>query len=372
MELILKAGTFFFKAFYAFFKCFPSKNKVVFISRQSNEISLDIELLASAIKEKHPDYKVVILCRKIEGNIINKIGYCFHMISQMYHLSTSKVAILDSYSILASVLNHKSSLLIIQMWHSVGTMKKFGYSILNKPEGSSSKIAHIMKMHHNYDFILCAGEGYRSHLAEGFGYPEESIEIFPLPRVAALKNHDFIETQRNNIFNTYPELKRKKNIIYAPTFRKNSHENQQFIEALSALKKAFTPYSDKYNLIIKTHPLSEVTPDYNEFTSFDMLSVADYLISDYSCIIYEGAILDIPLYFYTYDYDEYTKIRSIYMDYPNEIPNKMSSDPCEIFASIEADDYDFKKHKQFLRKYVNYEQENITESIVDFIWDNLK
>ena len=47
-------------------------------------------------------------------------------------------------------------------------MKKFGYSILDKPEGSSSRMARLMKMHENYDFILAAGDGYKAHLAEGF------------------------------------------------------------------------------------------------------------------------------------------------------------------------------------------------------------
>ena len=39
-----------------------------------------------------------------------------------------------------------------------------------------------------------------------------------------------------------------------------------------------------------------------------MLFVADYVISDYSCIVYEAAVRDIPLYFYNYDMEEYIKI----------------------------------------------------------------
>ena len=115
-------------------------------------------------------------------------------------MATSKAVILDSYCILASVLKHRKSLLIIQMWHSVGTMKKFGYSILDKPEGSSSKIAHLMKMHRGYSYVFCAGEGYVEHIAEGFNISKDIIRIFPLPRVELLQNREYIEQKRKEIF----------------------------------------------------------------------------------------------------------------------------------------------------------------------------
>lgn len=372
MEFILRFGTMVFQALYCLFKLLPTSKKVTFISRQSNVPSLDIDMLEAEIKKQHPDHKTVVLCRKIEGGMASKIGYCFHMLTQMYHLATSKVIILDSYCILASCLNHKKSLLIIQMWHSVGTMKQFGYSILDMPEGSSGKIAHAMKMHKNYDHILCAGEGYRSHLAAGFGCSEDIIEIYPLPRVEALKDEALMGAKRKDILAAYPELSGKKNILYTPTFRKNADEHDEFLRALQALRQAFEPYREEYNLIIKAHPLSGIESDCPEFTSFDMISVSDIMISDYSCIIYEGAILGIPLYFYTYDYENYTATRAIYMDFPNEIPSPMFSDPAELLQAVASGTYDMDLHEKFLTKYVEYHRDNITSDIVEFIWSKLK
>ena len=43
-----------------------------------------------------------------------------------------------------------------------------------------------------------------------------------------------------------------------------------------------------------------------------MLYISDIVISDYSCIIYEAALLNIPLYFYTYDYEKYMKGASLH------------------------------------------------------------
>ena len=299
-------------------------------------------------------------------------------------MATSKAVILDSYCILVSVLKHRKSLLIIQMWHSVGTMKKFGYSILDKLEGSTSRIAHLMKMHHGYSYVLCAGEGYVDHLAQGFNVDRSIIRIFPLPRVELLQDSEYKEKKQKEIFRKYPVLndKWKKNIVYVPTFRKADDED------FDAAVKDFADNLDfrKYNLIVKAHPLADIhstgksqasyrddpriiTAD--DCTSMDMLFIADAVVSDYSCIIYEAAVLMKPLYFYTYDYDAYMSTRDIYIDYKKEIPGPMCSDGRSLAAALDSiDQYDMEKLSSFLKKYVSVSGHE-TEDIVSFIFSNI-
>ena len=380
MTILIKAAIAVMQLFYELFKLFPVKKKIVFISRQADEPSLDFTMLADEIKHEHPDYEVVMLCRMLNSGIISKISYAFHILRQEYHMATSKAVILDSYCIAASVLRHRKSLLIIQIWHSVGTMKKFGYSILDKPEGSSSRIAHLMKMHHGYSYVLCAGEGYVDHLAQGFNVDPSIIKIFPLPRVELLQNKEYIDKKRQEIFAAYPELddKNKKNIVYVPTFRRA--EDKDFDQALADLAAALDP--DKYNLVVKAHPLSgyhgqkfETKSSFltcDEFTSMDMLLVADAVISDYSCIIYEAAVLMKPLYFYTYDYDSYMGTRDIYMDYKKEIPGPMAAGGRSLAKAInDMDNYDYDKLAAFLHKYVRITGHE-TEDIVHFIFDHIQ
>ena len=378
MTILVKAAIAVMQLFYELFKLFPVQKKIVFISRQADEPSLDFKLLGDEIRREHPDYQVVMLCRMLNSGIISKISYVFHILCQEYHMATSKAVILDSYCIAASVLSHRKSLLVIQMWHSVGTMKKFGYSILDKPEGSSSKIAHLMKMHHGYSYVLCAGEGYRDHLAQGFNVDPSIIKIYPLPRVELLQDKEYIKKKRAEILKAYPMLASdRKNIVYVPTFRKA--EDEDFDYALADLAAALD--ADKYNLIVKAHPLSLyhgqkfvtkgdfITCD--EFTSMDMLLVADAVISDYSCIIYEAAVLMKPLYFYTYDYDSYMSTRDIYMDYKKEIPGPMAGNGESLAEALDdIDNYDFDRLNAFLHKYVQvtgHETEDITKFIFDHI-----
>lgn len=374
MSLIIKIAIFFLNIIYSLLKLFPQKHKITFISRQDNKPSLDIEMLDKKLHELHGEYETIILCKTLDPGFLSKISYAFHMLKQMYHIATSEVVVLDSYCIAISILNHRKNLLVIQMWHSIGTMKKFGYSILDKPEGSSSKIAHLMKMHRNYDYILAAGDGYKEHLAEGFNYPLEKIVTLPLPRIEVLKDKEYAQKTRSKILKAYPDLEYKKNIVYVPTFRKVNDD--EFLSALKSLCGSID--YDKYNLIIKAHPLTDLTDFDNgdavlddQFSSFDMLFISDIVISDYSCIMYEAAVLGKPIYLYAYDYDEYMATREIYMDYKNEIPCPICGSANELMETIDNTSYNYNTLDSFLNKYVCTESQHETKDIVDFIFNRI-
>ena len=371
--MIKKIFLFGANLIYCFFKLLPTKKKITMISRQSNKKTVDFMLLEKKIIAKEPDYKVVILCKELKGGakakLQNKVSYALHCVHQMYHIATSKVIVLDSYCILISVLKHKKSLKVIQMWHSMGTMKKFGYQILDKEEGSTSKIANSMKMHKNYTYVFASGKAYASLLEEGFNCGMDKIRIFSLPRVDLLTSKTYKEETRKKIEEKYPEIKLKKNIVYCPTFRKNEKDfNSKLKEIIERVDK------DRYNLILKLHPLSKVEITESniindkEFSSMDMLMVADYVISDYSCIIYEAAILEIPLYFYAFDLQKYLNTRGLTINYEKELPGIVSKTIEPIINAIEEEEYDKKELQDFREKYIE-NIENTTDKIVEFIFD---
>lgn len=324
------------------------------ISRQSNNISGDFRMLGDELKSKH-NLQVVYLCRTLDGGvdstIFTKISYGFHMFTQMYHLATSKVCVLDSYSPVVCILNHKKSLKIVQIWHSIGVMKKFGWQIIGNQEGSSETIAKVMKMHRNYDVIYCAGEKCKQVLIEGFNADDSKMRVFPLPRVDLLKDKNYIAETKEKIYQKYPQLKEKETVLYAPTFRKNE---EGFNDSFNKLVECFD--FDKYNLVVKLHPLTNVEFDESkviadkDFSTFQMMCCADKFISDYSCMIYEAGIMGIPLYFYNYDMDLYENNRGLEIDY-NILPGYKSGDANELVKSLELP-YDFEYHSQFINSMI--------------------
>lgn len=369
--LLINIAIFILNIIYLPFKLLPIQNKITFISRQSNKKSEDIKLLEKEIKRADKNIKVVILCKKIEKGFLNKLKYIFHMFIQMYHLSTSKLIILDSYCIAASVLKKKKNTIIIQMWHALGSFKKFGYSILDKKEGSSRKLAEVMKMHFNYDYIFTSSEESKKYFAEAFNYQPKNIIVMPLPRVDLLLDKKIISKKKRKIIKTYHELSKKENILYAPTFRKNGEDSKPIYNLINKID-----YS-KYNLIIKLHPLSKLKIDDDrviidrKFSTIDMMYVSDVVITDYSAIVFEASLLNKPLMFYCYDYSSYYNSRNFYLDY-KKMPGVIDENAEKIVSSIEKKDYNLDSVKDFSIKYINLNKEKATKKIVEFIFAKMK
>ena len=325
---------------------------------------MDIRLLSHELKNR--GYETEVLCRTLQMDLSGVIGYAFHMLKQMSLMSTSRVVVLDSYCIVACLLSKRKKSSIVQMWHALGSMKKFGYGIIDKPEGRSSETAKLMKMHRNYDYIFTSSEESRPHFAEAFGYDPEHLTIMSLPRVDALTDKKRDEALRKQIRECYPQLKEKKTILYAPTLRRGS----DMTEAIGTLIDA-VDYS-RYNLVVKLHPVASrgISSDKaivdRSFKTIDMFAVADYVITDYSALTYEAAIKGLPIYFYAYDHDAYMEGVDFYLDYDREMPGVISRSADRIMKSIEEDRYDAEKLKRFADKYIE-KQRRCTLDCADFI-----
>lgn len=367
MTFIIKILNLILDIIYFFLKLFKTKNKITLISRQNNKPTQDIEILANELTKEMPKYKVIILSKKLESGLLNKIKYAFHMLKQMYHIATSKVVILDSYCIVISLLHHKKNLEVIQMWHGIGLLKKAGYSILGKEEGRSIKIATLMKMHKNYDYIFASAESCRKSISEVFNESIDKVVVYPLPRINLLIDKKYQSETKEKIYLQYPDIKNKKNIVYVPTYRK---DNEELINAIDKLVESID--YKKYNLIIKLHPLTEYNKEIKnaiidkEFSTTEMLFIADYVIADYSTVIFEAAILNKPLFFYTYDMKEYAKKRDFFIDYEKEMPGIIPDSAKEIMNNIKSNNYDLNKIKKFSEKYIEIKG-NPTKNICSFI-----
>lgn len=357
---------------YSFFKLKKTENKVAFISRQSETPSLDFRYLINEIKTQYPQYKVVVLCKMIPESFGGKIRYVGEMFRQLNALATSRVVVLDGYCISASMLKHKKELKIIQIWHALGAFKRFGKSILDKEGGKSSKTANAFKMHRNYDLIAASGDKCVPHFAQAFGQPEEKFIPIGIPRMDYLTDENETQRIKNNILNKYPSLKNgRKNILYVPTFRDTEADTQELRKATQELVDRVN-YSE-FNLIVKHHVVdtnaeeiyvdSRMNRETGEcFTGMDFMAAADFVVTDYSSIIYEALLKGLPLYIYCFDSEKYIDERGFYIDFWRDIPamySKNAKGICDFISQGTRADGD--KEKQFMSGYVNKRFPSITE-----------
>ena len=358
------------KLVYIPFKLLNVQNKVTIISRQSDVPSDDIIKVEKYIKKKYKKVKVVILAKKINKGLINKVLYMIHMLKQMYHISTSKSILLDGYCIVVSIIKHKKDVIIVQMWHACCAIKKFGWQIVDKQSGTEKNIAETMKMHNNYSYVIAPSKITAEHYKEAFKIKDTQIKFIGLPHIEDLNSGDDYIKIKNSLFNIDCKLDNKINILYIPTFRKEK------VIDLSVFEK----YVDfnKYNFIVGLHPLSNYKNKSSKiiladsFSTYNWMKLADIILTDYSSLALEVALMNRRLYFYLYDYDSYCIDPGLNIDIFNEKIGKYAFKQLESFNSILNDEYDFESLKDFRNKYFEVSIEDSTKQLVELLLDRGK
>lgn len=322
-----------------------TKQRVVCISRQSDKEPIDFLLIRSYVEKHHPGHHVVIMAKALD----NPLAYLPHMLLQTWRIATCEAVVLDSYCIVVSLLRSTIQAPVVQIWHAMGNMKRFGYTALDEAEGRSSATARLMHMHEGYDSVVISSKSFINDYTAGFNVSPDIVFECPLPKADQLTDAQYREQRRQDIIDRYPQLALKKNIVYCPTFRKPPTEQDR--RALQAL--AGSVDFGHYNLIYKRHPVSTLRFDdqrvFQEYdTSYDMLYVADYVVSDYSTVIYEAGLMDLPVYLYLYDWDSYSKRRGLYIDISTDVPAPKARDAKTLVGLIEKDAFDADAYGAFI------------------------
>ena len=95
---IIRAGKFCLNILYGILKVFPVKpNKVLFLSRQSDELSLDFSMLRDELRREMPDIEIRAICNRLDDSGSGLLGFAADTLRSMYHLASSSVCVLDAY-----------------------------------------------------------------------------------------------------------------------------------------------------------------------------------------------------------------------------------------------------------------------------------
>lgn len=351
---------------YFFFKLIPVKEeKVLFCSRQSNKEPLDFLLIKNEIKKRASNVVFATVCSHLDNSVKGIVLFAVQILKSAYHLATSNICVVDSYWPAVSILKHKKNLKIIQIWHSIGKIKKSGFQSLDKKSGRKSNYAQILKMHNNYDYFIGGAPVWNRYYCEAFDITEDRILNYGLPRIDYL-----IDTEKENrrkFFEEFPQWKDKKIVLYAPTFRRNMKSKWNKI---AEVKK----YDDML-IIVKNHPgqsIGKVKENenilfINDWETIDLIAVCDYMITDYSSIALEAAVLKKKTLYWIYDYDEYMENSGTNINLKEELHDNVSEDINELIDSIENDKYNYELQERYIKKYLPENMGNSTEKIVSLI-----
>ena len=179
---------------------------------------------------------------------------------------------------------------------------------------------------------------YRGDVLET-GYPRNDILLAPDSSALA-------ETVRQKI--QLPSGKRV--VLYAPTFRDNSKDRRGFSFDLPFdLERFAYEMGDDVVLLLRMHVLiagrisvpehlRDRVIDVSAYPEIqELFLVSDVLVTDYSSVFFDYALLRRPMVFHAYDLESYRDdLRGFYLDYESELPGPVTRTEAELFDALRA------------------------------------
>ena len=235
-----------------------------------------------------------------------------------------------------------------------------------------------------YDVFCAQGQYDAEIFKRSFGVPDNSMKIIGLPRNDELLN-DVGEERKSQIKAKLGIDKKKKILLYAPTFREYTKDEKYncIIAPPIHVERWKEKFSDDYILLFRAHyevvkVMNLVSDDFvKDVSSYpdlnELMIISDILISDYSSIFFDYSVMGKPMLCFAYDYDEYQTKRGLYFDIRKEL-NCMDLDTEEkLIEEVTTMNEDYRKSIacSFRDKYIR-SSGSATKQSLDLIFNEIK
>lgn len=279
----------------------------------------------------------------------------------------------------------------IQTWHGT-PLKKLALDMdrVNMAEGLSldEYKKSFRKNTATWDYLVVQNDFSEKIFRSCFNFNKNFLRVgYPRNDILFLKN------EKKEISRIKDELglpTNKKIILYAPTWRDDSYDENKKYRFNSELdfNKLKKELEKDFVVIVKYHYLIENTKDWHGFENFVyefgnktdislLYLVSDLLITDYSSVMFDYAILKRPIYFYTYDLENYRdRLRGFYFDLVEEAPGPISCTTDDLIEKIlknQAEDNEFHvKKEKFYKKFNQYDDGKASVKIIELVEELVK
>ena len=370
-------GYHIFALMYSLFKVFPiEKNSAFLVMTHDSGPEGNVSVISSYM-EKNFGTRLERLTRKDtdffgEGKWKRAISF---FIKKAWKMARAEYVFMDNAFLPMAYLKVRKNTTVVQLWHGTGTIKKFGQDV------NTGKLYDLeKKANQNIDYLIVNSEATRQLYAGCFSVPVEKVKVLGLPRTDLLFSDSQIRMRKERFYRQYPELKRKKIILYAPTFRDHEVDDPKIYLDIQKMAKELP---DSYCLGLRLHPfvasrfhldnsLNGKVINFSEYDSINTLLMAtDVLITDYSSIIFEFCVYRKPMIFFAYDLEEFSdQGRGFYRNYEEYVPGPVVRTTEEILEVIEKEDYKKERLHEFVKDSYTYMDGKSAKRVADFVMKN--
>lgn len=364
---------YFARCYRKYDRKYREKKGILLLSERKPEAGSNLDCVKRELEKRQIAYEAFLDTRPIHklpfGEIKRSAKACAR---------AGVIVLEDFYPQIHSIcLNRQTQL--VQLWHACGAFKMFGLSEIGKVE----HLDQDTKNHRNYRECYVSGSQMVLFYSEAFGISKTKVKPYGVPRTDVFFDPDYREKVRKRMFAMYPQLKDKKILLFAPTFRGSGNKRAYYPFEKFPLEELLDTLDEEYIVIVKNHPfVKEAMPvpkgrehrvlDLSQKENInDILFLTDLLITDYSSCIFEASLLKIPMIFYVFDLEEYMESRDIYFDFANFAPGKQAKDQDKLLALVQEinqeKDVFSKKREQFCQYFLDALDGQSTKRITDRI-----
>ncbi|HUG29729.1 MAG TPA: CDP-glycerol glycerophosphotransferase family protein [Candidatus Limnocylindria bacterium] len=355
----------------------PLRSRVVLATGHGDLISGNLAWIGDGLGLDRPDVPIVELTHRPGGGLRRFPGTAIHALRSGYHLATARLFLVDDYFFPMYVIRPRAGTTFVQLWHACGAFKRFGYSVLDKSFGADETYIRSIAIHSNYDLCLVSAASFTAFYAEAFRLPPERFTA----RLGIPRTDLFFDQAR--VASTVAELRRRyaipsdrRVVLYAPTFRGERITRARDPEDLD-LAALRTAIGDDHVVLLRSHPfvrarmpagsaLGGFVIDVSDHADMnELLLVADVLVTDYSSVMYEFALLGRPMAFFAPDHVAYEAERGFYFDYSSGLPGPIFTTAAEFAAWLRAGEFDEDRVRRFAAESFDVADGRATARFVD-------
>jgi len=266
----------------------------------------------------------------------------------------------------------------IQTWHGGFGLKKVEQDVIDKLEPLYIRMA--TEDASNTDLMLSNSRKLTDLYHSSFWYPDGEVLQQGLPR------NDFLFNYTDE---DYARIKSEAGIqkdvrvcLYAPTFRQDKDVSVYDIDYERLVKDLEKKLGGKWVVLLKLHPnilesgvaaTSESVLDISKVNDIQQLYIiSDIIISDYSSVMFDFALLERPVILYASDIEKYMEDRNFYLPL-SELPFPVAQNNDELSAIIGSLDYEAEKSRmrEFNRSYAVTDNGNAADACVEWMKNKL-
>ncbi|BBM21474.1 glycosyltransferase [Lactobacillus pentosus] len=278
---------------------------------------------------------------------------------------------------------------VVQTWHGT-PLKTIGTDVQQVTMPGLTRMKYhkqVVRDSSRWDYLLTPNpysyeimhHAFRKNYAQLLptGYPRnDRLSTASTADILKIKRHLNIDDDAHVVL--YAPTWRDNDFVRADHFRAELHlDLNQFIRETpdNTIILIRTHYMIANNLDLSGYGKRVINvSDYEDIS--DLYLISDLLITDYSSVFFDYAILKRPMIFYAYDLAAYADdIRGFYVDYESTVPGPIVGNNDELMPLINeaitepARFIDNEKYHRFLKKFASWEDGQATKRLLSIVFD---